>query len=415
MTGTTTFRTVESKNRAVKNGITHLFVPGPTNVPEDVRQSLNVPMQDMRAPDFGDLTLGLFTDLKKVFQTETGRVLMFPGSGTGAWEAAITNTLSPGDKVLMARFGQFSTLWVEMAERLGLDVEVIDVAWGAGTPVAEFARRLQDDTRGTIKAVFVTHNETATGVTSDVAAVRRALNEAYHDALLFVDGVSSVASIDFRMDEWGVDLAVAGSQKGLMLPAGLGILAVSAKGLEASRSATSRRAYFRFEDMLGLNESGYFPYTPPTQLLIGLRTSLDRLFAEGLDNVFARHHRLAEGIRRGVAAWDYDLVAEGPNWYSDTVSAIRVPQEIDAREVIATAYNRYRTSLGSGLAQLAGKAFRIGHLGDLNEVMCLSALGAAEMALVDSGAKIELGSGVGAAQAWYCDAEIRAEHSIAAE
>lgn len=416
MTGTTsTFRPAETRKRVVKNGITHLFVPGPTNVPEDVRQALNAPMQDMRAPDFGDLTLGLFSDLKKVFKTETGRVIMFPGSGTGAWEAAITNTLSPGDKVLMARFGQFSSLWVEMAERLGLDVEVVDVAWGAGTPVAEFARRLQDDTRGRIKAVFVTHNETATGVTSDVAAVRRALNEAYHDALLFVDGVSSVASIDFRMDEWGVDLAVAGSQKGLMLPAGLGILAVSEKGLEASKSATSRRAYFRFEDMLGMNETGYFPYTPPTQLLIGLRTSLDRLFAEGLENVFARHHRLAEGVRRGVAAWGYNLVAEAPCWYSDTVSAIRVPQDVDAREVIATAYNKYRTSLGTGLAQLAGKAFRIGHLGDLNEVMCLSALAAAEMALVDSGAKIELGSGVGAAQAWYCDAGNQAEHSIAAE
>ena len=400
--------------RPVRTGITHLFIPGPTNVPEDVRRSMNVVMQDMRAPDFGELTLGLFDDLRRVFKTETGRVLLFPGSGTGAWEAAITNTLSPGDRVLMSRFGQFSALWVEMAERLGLDVEVIDVPWGAGVPVAEYARRLQDDTRGRIKAVFVTHNETATGVASDVAAIRRTLNEAYHDALLFVDGVSSIASVDFRMDEWGVDLAVTGSQKGLMLPAGLGVLAVSEKALDASRASTSRRAYFRFEDMLGLNETGYFPYTPPTQLLIGLRASLDRLFAEGLDSVFARHYRLAEGVRRGIRAWTMDLVAE-PGWESDTVSAIRVPAEIDARDVIKTAYYKYRTSLGTGLAQLAGRAFRIGHLGDLNEVMCLSALGAAEMALVDSGAKIELGSGVAAAQSWYCTAASPVELRIAAE
>ncbi|CAN5722110.1 aminotransferase class V-fold PLP-dependent enzyme [soil metagenome] len=400
---------------SVRNGPTHLFIPGPTNIPEDVRQAMNVPMQDMRAPDFGELTLGLFADLKRVFKTEAGRVLIFPGSGTGAWEAAITNTLSPGDKVLMSRFGQFSHLWVEMAERLGLDVEVIDVPWGAGVPTREYARRLQDDTRGRIKAVFVTHNETATGVTSDVAAVRRALSESYHEALLFVDGVSSVASIDFRMDEWGVDLAVTGSQKGLMLPAGLGILAVSEKALEASRTAGCRRAYFRFEDMLGLNASGYFPYTPPTQLFHGLRRSLDRLFAEGLDAVFARHHRLAEGVRRGVDAWGLDLVAEHPSLASNTVSAIRVPQGVDACDVIGRAYARYRTSLGTGLSQLAGRVFRIGHLGDLNEVMCLSALAASEMALADAGAKIELGSGVAAAQACYRESQAASAYDIAAE
>jgi alanine-glyoxylate transaminase / serine-glyoxylate transaminase / serine-pyruvate transaminase len=388
---------------AVKTGVTHLFIPGPTNIPESVRQAMNVPMQDMRAPDFGDLTLGLFEDLRRVFRTERGRVLIYPGSGTGAWEAAMTNTLSPGDKVLMCRKGQFSKLWVDMARHLELDVEVIDVAWGAGTPVKEFARRLQDDTEGRIKAVFVTHNETATGVTSDVAGVRRALDEAYHDALLFVDAVSSLASIDFRMDAWRVDLAVTGSQKGLMLPAGLGILAVSERALEASKTARSRRAYFRFEDMLGLNETGYFPYTPATQLLVGLRASLDRIFAEGLDEVIARHARLAEGVRRGIAAWGLDLVAEHPSLYSDTVSAIRVPQGVDARDVIRTAYHRFRTSLGTGLGPLDGKAFRIGHLGDLNEVMCLSALGAAEMALVSAGARIDLGSGVAAAQAHYCN------------
>jgi alanine-glyoxylate transaminase/serine-glyoxylate transaminase/serine-pyruvate transaminase len=341
--------------------------------------------------------------------------MMFPGSGTGAWEAAISNTLSPGDKVLMSRFGQFSHLWVEMAERLGLDVEVIDVAWGAGVPVREYARRLANDLRGEIKAVFVTHNETATGVTSDVAGVRQALDDAYHDALLFVDGVSSIASIDFRMDEWKVDLAVTGSQKGLMLPAGLGILAVSEKALEASRSAGLPRAYFRFEDMLSANATGYFPYTPPTQLFHGLRRSLDRLFAEGLENVFHRHHRLAEGVRRGVAAWGLKLCAEHPSFHSDTVSAIRVPSDVDARDVIRIGYEKYNTSFGTGLSQLAGKVFRIGHLGDLNEVMCLSALGAAEMSLIEAGARIEYGSGVAAAQQWYVETGRPAVLKIAAE
>jgi alanine-glyoxylate transaminase/serine-glyoxylate transaminase/serine-pyruvate transaminase len=393
----------------MRTGTNHLFIPGPTNVPEAVRQAMNVPMQDMRAPDFGDLTLGLFADLKRLFRTADGRVMMFPGSGTAAWEAAMTNTLSPGDKVLMSRFGQFSHLWVEMAERLGLDVVCVDVPWGGGVPVTEYARILGADTKGDIKAVFATHNETATGVTSDVAAVRRVMDECFHDALLFVDGVSAIGSVDFRMDDWGVDLAVTGSQKGLMLPAGLGILAVSAKAIEAAKTATSRRAYFEFKDMLTLNETGYFPYTPPTQLFHGLRKSLDRIFAEGLDEVIARHHRLAEGVRRGVHAWGFDLCAEHPSLYSNTVSAIRVPEGVDAREVIKIGYARYNASFGSGLARLAGKVFRIGHLGDLNEGMCLTALSIAEMALVEAGAKIDLGSGVGAAQSWYLNSAVAAD------
>ena len=279
----------------MKTGINHLYIPGPTNVPESVRQAMNVPMQDMRAPDFGDLTLGLFRDMKKVLRTETGEVLIFPGSGTGAWEAAITNTLNPGDTVLMSRFGQFSTLWVEMAQRLGLNVICIDVAWGAGVPVSEYGRILGADKENKIKGVFVTHNETATGVTSDVAAVRKVMDDTFHEALLFVDGVSSVGCIDFRMDDWGVDLLVTGSQKGLMLPAGLGILGVSQKALEATKTATMRRAYFEISDHLKLNATGYFPYTPPTQLLHGLRRALDRMLEEGLENVVDRHHRLEIG------------------------------------------------------------------------------------------------------------------------
>ncbi len=385
----------------MRTGINHLFVPGPTNVPEPVRRAMNVAMEDQRGPEFGALTLGILADLKRVFRTESARVILYPGSGTGAWEGAITNTLNPGDRVLMARHGQFSTLWVEMATRLGLDVEVIDVAWGAGTPVNEVARRLAADRTGAIRAVFVTHNETATGVTSDVAGVRRALDDAFHDALLFVDGVSSVGSIDFRMDDWGVDLAVTGSQKGLMCPAGLGILAVSQKALKASETATMRRAYFEFRDFAMTAETGYFPYTPPTQILHGMRVALDRIHSEGLDVVLARHARLAEGVRRAVAVWGLQTCAEHPSLASNTVTAIRVPDGVDAREVIRIGYSRYNTSFGSGLARLAGKVFRIGHLGDLNEGMCLTALAVAEMALVEAGADVTFGTGVAAAQDWY--------------
>ncbi len=385
----------------MRTGTNHLFIPGPANVPDDVRMAMNVAMQDQRGPDFGAFTLSILADLKRVFRTSTGQVMLFPGSGTGAWEAAITNTLNPGDRVLMARHGQFSTLWADMATRLGLRVEVIDVPWGAGVPVTEFMRRLAADRMGEIKAVFVTHNETATGVTSDIAAVRRVLDDCFHDALLFVDGVSSVGSIDFRMDDWGVDLAVTGSQKGLMCPAGLGILAVSPKAMAASDTATMRRAYFEFSDMRQTVETGYFPYTPPTQILHGLRRALDRIHTEGLDTVIARHARLAEGVRRAVAAWGLTTCAEHPSLASNTVTAIRTPDGVDARDVIRIGFDRYNTSFGSGLARLAGRVFRIGHLGDLNEGMCLTALSVAEMALVEAGADIEFGSGVAAAQSWY--------------
>ncbi len=399
----------------MKTGQTHLFIPGPTNVPERVRMAMNVPMQDMRAPDFGELTMPLFAGLKKVFRTNSAEVFMFPGSGTGAWEAAITNTLNKGDKVLMSRFGQFSHLWVDMAKRLGLDVECIDVEWGMGVPVDIYAEKLKADTKGEIKAVFATHNETATGVTSDIAAVRKALDDANHDAMLYVDTVSGLGSIDFRMDDWGVDLAVSGSQKGLMLPAGLGILCASQKAVEASKTAQMDRCYFAFADMMNLNGGGYFPYTPPTQLFHGMRESLAMIFEEGLDTVIARHRRLAGGIRAAIDAWDgCRLCAADAQWHSDTVSSIVVPDNIDARDVISIAYDRYNTSFGSGLSQLAGKVFRIGHLGSLNEGMCMAALGNAEMALCDAGARIELGSGVAAAQAHYRN-DVRQNLKIAAE
>jgi alanine-glyoxylate transaminase/serine-glyoxylate transaminase/serine-pyruvate transaminase len=378
-----------------------LAVPGPTNIPAAIRIAMDIPLEDHRAPDFPAFTLGLFDDLKKAFKTSSGRVFLFPGSGTAGWEAAIGNTLSPGDKVLAARFGQFSHLWVDLCQRFGLEVEVIDVDWGEGVPVDIYAERLAADKAHEIKAVLVCHNETTTGVTSDVAAVRDALDAANHPAMLYVDGVSSIGCIDFRMEEWGVDLAVSGSQKGFMMPTGLAIVGVSQKALEARKTATLPRCYLDFEDMLKTNCDGYFPYTPATTLLHGLRASLNLLFEEGLDNVFARHHRLAEGARRAVAAWELELCAKAPKWYSDTVSAICVPDGFDAADVVKLAYQRYNLSLGAGLSKVAGKVFRIGHLGDLNDLMVLTAIAGSEMAMRDVGIPVELGSGVAAAQDYY--------------
>ncbi|AWC25923.1 aminotransferase class V-fold PLP-dependent enzyme (plasmid) [Aminobacter sp. P9b] len=382
-------------------GFNQLFVPGPTNVPETVRQAMNMPMEDMRAPDYPSFTRGLFTDLMKVFRNETGRAFIFPSSGTGAWESAITNTLSPGDRVLMSRFGQFSHLWVDMAERFGLDVDVVDAEWGTGVPVEIYAERLAKDKEHRIKAVFVTHNETATGVTSDVGAVRAALNAAKHPALLFVDGVSSVGSIDFRQEEWGVDCAVSGSQKGFMLPPGLGFLSVSQKALDAAKSAKFGRCYFSFEDQIRANDTGYFPYTPAVQLLRGLRAALDLIQEEGLDNIFERHNRLATGVRKAVDAWGLRVCAKEAKWNSDTVSAILVPEGIDSADVVRRAFHGYQTSLGVGLSKVAGKVFRIGHLGWVNEVMMCGAISAAEMSLRDCGVKVQPGSGVGAALEHY--------------
>lgn len=380
---------------------THLFIPGPTNIPEAVRSAMDLRMEDMRSSEFPKFTLPLFEDLKKAFKLTKGRVFIYPSSGTGAWESAITNTLNPGDKVLMSRFGQFSLLWVDMAQRLGLDVQVLDEDWGSGVPVEKYAEVLAADKGHQIKAVFATHNETATGVTSDIAGVRKALNDAGHPALLFVDGVSSVGCIDFRMDEWGVDACVSGSQKGFMLPTGLGILAVSDKALEAAKSSKMPRCYFSFADMIKNNDNGYFPYTPATQLLRGLRASLDLLLGEGLDNVFARHNRLAEGVRKAVDAWGLKLCAKDPELYSDTVSAVLVPEGVDSAQVVKTAFYRYNLSLGIGLNKVAGKVFRIGHLGALDEVMIGGALFGCEMAMRDCGIEIAPGSGSGAAAEYY--------------
>jgi alanine-glyoxylate transaminase / serine-glyoxylate transaminase / serine-pyruvate transaminase len=380
------------------SGFHGLFIPGPTNMPFAVRQAMDVPLEDQRAPDFPAFTLPLFRDLKKVFKTDKGQVFLFPSSGTGGWEAAITNTLSPGDKVLIAVFGQFSHLWADLCRRHGLIVDVIDVAWGEGVPLDICEARLQADKSHEIKAVLVCHNETATGVTTDVAGVREALDAARHPALLMVDGVSSIASIDFRMDEWAVDVAVSGSQKGFMLPTGLAIVAVSQKALAAHKSATCPRCFFDFADMIRTNKDGFFPYTPATTLLRGLRASVDMLLAEGLDNVFTRHRRLAEGARHGVAAWGLELCARAPKWHSDTVTAICVPAGFNSDDVVKTAYHRYRLSLGVGLSKVARSVFRIGHIGNVNEIMILQALAGCEMALRDVGVPVAAGSGVAAAQ-----------------
>ena len=394
-------------------GYKTLAIPGPTNMPYEVQRAMEVPLEDHRAPDFPNFTLPLFADLKTFFRTETGRVFVFPGSGTGGWEAAISNLLSAGDKVLTSSFGQFSMLWVTMCRDFGLDVQNFDVKWGEGVPLEDYHSALSNDKAHSIKAVLVCQNETATGVTSVVSAVRQILDDLNHPALLFVDGVSSVGSLDFRMEEWGVDVVVSGSQKGFMMPTGLCIVGVSLKALNACSASSLPTGYFSFQDMVTANDQGYFPYTPAVTLLRGLRASIDMLNNEGLSNVFLRHNRLASGVRAAVDAWGLQNCAVAPKWHSDTVTAIVVPEKHDANDVIKAAYHNYGVSLGAGLGKVAGKVFRIGHLGWLNETMVLRALGGVEMAMRDAGIPFQAGSGVGAAVEYYTDT--RQALSVAAE
>ncbi|WP_171239635.1 L-aspartate--glyoxylate aminotransferase BhcA [Ruegeria sp. HKCCA5491] len=378
-----------------------VFIPGPTNIPDRLRLAMQVQTRDHRAPDFVDTFAPVLEETKRVFSTQTGQIVTFPASGTGGWEAAITNTLSPGDKVLVARCGVFSHRWIDLCQRHGLDVQIIDCPWGTGAPADLFQAALAKDTSHDIRAVLVTHNETATGVLSDIGAVRQAMDSANHPAMLFVDCVSSLASVPFQFDTWGVDIAVSGSQKGFMLATGMAILCVSEKAQEAMASAKLSRTFFDFRDMMAANTSGGFPYTPPLQLIYGMRESLKMLFEEGLDNVYARHHRLAEGVRRATDAWGLKLVAQSPDLYSDTVSAIYVPDGFDSNALTDHAFNAYGVSFGIGLGQLNGKAFRIGHLGSLTDVMVLSGLSTIEMAMADLNYPISLGSGVAAAQEFY--------------
>ncbi|NNC23469.1 aminotransferase class V-fold PLP-dependent enzyme [Salinisphaera sp. USBA-960] len=378
-----------------------VFIPGPTNLPDRLRHAMDMQTIDHRAPDFERQFLPLLDDLKQVFGTATGEVLLFPATGTGGWETAITNTLSPGDTVLAARHGMFSHRWIELCRQQGINIQKIETDWGDGVPANAFAEALAEDHEHRIKAVLACHNETATGVTSDIGAVRSAIDSVDHPAMLFVDGVSSIASMDFRMDDWGVDVAVTGAQKGFMLMPGLAILAFSKRALAATETATCTRAYFDVPAMCAANRAGSFPYTPPTGLIRGLSESVSMLLEEGLDQVYARHHHIAEGVRRAVDAWGLRLCANRPELYSDTVTAICVPSGFDASQLTSHAYARYGVSYGGGLGDVAGKVFRIGHLGDMTEVMALTGIATAEMAMADLGYPIQRGSGVAAAQRFY--------------
>jgi len=358
-----------------------LQIPGPTNVPDRVLRAMDMPTMDHRGPEFAQLTLGILQDLKQVFKT-TADVIIYPASGTGAWEAALVNTLSPGDKVLMFETGHFATLWQGIARDLGLDVEFVADDWRHGVDPDEVEARLNADKNHQIKAVMVVHNETSTGVTSRISEIRKAIDSSKHPALFMVDVISSLGSIDYRHDEWGVDVTVAGSQKGLMLPPGLSFNAISAKALEATKTATLTASYWRWQPLINAINSGYFPYTPATNLLYALRESLQMLLEEGLDNVFARHQRHGEATRRAVRAWGLEILCLNPDEYSAALTAILVPEGHDADHLRKVILERFNMSLGTGLARLQGRVFRIGHLGDFNDLMLAGTLSGVEMGLI---------------------------------
>lgn len=378
-----------------------VFIPGPTNIPEALRKACDMPTIDHRSPLVGQILHPARKAVRQILKSDNAEVFIFPASGTGGWETALTNTLSAGDAVLAARNGMFSHRWIDMCQRHGLDVRIVETPWGDGIPADRYEEILTADSSHRIKAVLATHNETATGVTSDIPAVRRALDAAGHPALLFVDGVSSIASMDFRFDDWGVDVAVTGSQKGFMLPAGLAITGFSARAMEATRIATLPRTFFDVHDMARGYANNAYPYTPAVGLMNGLNEACTMLLAEGLDAVFARHHRIAGGVRAAVRAWGLDLCASDPSLYSDTVSAIRTPDGVNATDIVTHAAEKYGVAFGVGLGEVAGKVFRIGHLGSLTDVMALSGIATAEMCMADLGMDITLGSGVAAAQEFY--------------
>jgi len=373
-----------TSNDAFKAGRHFLQIPGPTPSPESVLRSLSLPTIDHRGPEFKALAETILADLKPVFGC-AGPVILYPASGTGAWEAALVNTLNPGDRVLMPETGYFASLWRHVAERLGLSPETLPSDWRSGASAGEIHAKLKADTGHAIKAVCVVHNETSTGCVSDIAAVRKAMDEANHPALLMVDVISSLASIDYRHDAWGVDVTIAGSQKGLMLPPGLSFNAISAKARDASKSAKLPRAYWNWEDMLAANANGFFPYTPSTNLLYGLKESLRLLHSEGLPNVFARHDRLALATRAAVNAWGLEILCRDPTAYSSSLTAILMPEGHDADRFRAVALETFNISLGAGLGKLAKKVFRIGHLGDTNALTILGALAGVEMSLKRAG------------------------------
>ena len=378
-----------------------VFIPGPTNMPEALRRAVDMPTMDHRSAAFKDILHPALNGVRQVLKSADAEIFLFPATGSGGWETALSNTLCKGDKVLACENGMFSQKWIDMCQRHGLQVEVIKVPWGAGIPADRFGEILNADKNHEIKAVLATHNETATGVVSDIGAVRAAMDGEAHPALLFVDGVSSIGSMDFRMDDWGVDVAVTGSQKGFMLPAGLAIAAFSAKAAAMTETATLPRWYFDIRDMRAGYAVNGFPYTPPVGMINGLKMATEMLLAEGLDNVFARHARIAEGVRKAVAAWEMPLYAQSPELYSNSVSAIKTPDGFDANALVALASEKYDTAFGAGLGQVAGKLFRIGHLGSLPDVLALAGIATAEMCMKDLGLPITLGAGVAAAQEHY--------------
>jgi alanine-glyoxylate transaminase / serine-glyoxylate transaminase / serine-pyruvate transaminase len=357
-----------------------LQIPGPTNVPDRVLRAIDHPTIDHRGPEFQALGKAVLEGMKGVFQTKQP-VIIYPASGTGAWEAALVNTLSPGDKVLMAETGQFATLWHKMATKLGLKPEFIEGDWRHGVDETAVEARLKADARHEIKAVCVVHNETSTGVTTRIPLVRKAIDNAKHPALLMVDTISSLASIDYRHDEWNVDVTVGGSQKGLMLPPGLSFNAVSEKALDAHKHSKQLKAFWDWTEMLAHNKNGFFPYTPATNLLYGLREAIDMLNEEGLANVFARHDRHAEATRRAVRAWGLEILCADPAEYSSALTAVMMPAGHDADNLRALILRHFDMSLGMGLNKLQGKVFRIGHLGDFNDLTLMGTLAGVEMGL----------------------------------
>jgi len=372
-----------------------LQIPGPTNVPDRVLRAMDRPVIDHRSAEFAKLGTEVLEGMRSIFQT-AGPVIIYPGSGTGAWEAAIVNTLSPGDRVLLFETGHFSQLWCQLVEKFGIQVDCVPGNWRRGADPAELEARLLADRNHGLKAVLVVHNETSTGVTSRIAEIRQAMNRARHPALLLVDTISSLASIDYRHEEWGVDVTVAGSQKGLMLPPGLSFNAISDKALAANKSARLPRSYWDWQEMLKPNRSGFFPYTPATNLMYALREALMMLHEEGLPNVFRRHERHAEAARAAVKAWGLEIVCEEPREYSNSLTAVFMPERYDADQLRAIILENFDMSLGSGLSKLAGKVFRIGHLGSFNDLMLAGTLSGIEMGLQLAGVPHKQG-GVAAA------------------
>ena len=364
----------------IHTGRHFLQIPGPTNCPDRILRAMDRPVIDHRGPEFAELALEVLEGIRPIFGA-SGPVILYPGSGSGAWEAAIVNTLSPGDRVVTFETGQFANLWRVMAEKLGLSVDCVPGNWRRGADASQLEARLNADATHQIKAVMVVHNETSTGATSHVPRIRQVLDRAHHPALLIVDAISSLGAMEFRHDEWGVDVTIAGSQKGLMLPPGLGFNAVSEKALRANESARMPRAYWDWQEVLKQNKAGFFPYTPPTTLLYGLRESIRILNEEGLANVFRRHDRHAAATRAAVQGWGLDIVCEAPEDYSSTVTAVFTPEGHNADNLRKVILNNFDMSLGAGLAKLQGKAFRIGHLGSFNDLMLVGTLGGVEMGL----------------------------------